>query len=533
MLSLVLVACSTDSSSENPTPDTSTPTNNEPENKEGDDVAEEAPTGGDLIIAVTSDAPALDPHKTNDVPSSNVAYNIYESLVALNDKNELQPLLATEWNLVNDTTWEFKLREGVKFHDGSDFNAEVVKANFERLLDPDIASQRLFLYEMISEINVIDEFTVHFVTAYPFAPLVPHLAHSGGGMISLEAIKADYEAMEAGEVPGSVIGVKPIGTGFFKFDSWVSGEQITLVRNDDYWGEKAKLDSVTFKVVNEPLTRLSELETGYSHIIDKVQPNSMQRVKSNPDLYLDETSLTSLSYISFNNQKPPFDDVRVRKAISMAINKDDIVQGIYDGAAVPAVGPIAPGVFGFDDTVTPIPYDPEAAKELLAEAGYEKGFTTTLWTNDNAERVRIAEYVQDKLSEIGVQVTIEVVEWTTYLEDTAAGKHDMFILGWSTPTGDADYSLYAVFHSKNHGLAGNRSFFSDAQVDDLLDKGRQEPDPDQRRVYYKEAQERLVELAPMLYTHYTIELTGVSQKVKGFWVTTNGLYMLRDVTLEQ
>lgn len=491
-----------------------------------------ASAGGDLIIAVNSDAPSLDPHTTNDVPSSNVAHNIYESLVILDEDSELQPLLATEWELINDTTWEFKLREGVKFHDGSDFNAEVVKANFDRLMDPDIASQRLFLFAMISDIIVVDDYTVQFVTEFPFAPLAAHLAHSGGGMISLEAIKADYEAMERGEVPGSVIAHNPVGTGYFKFDDWVPGEYIKLVRNEDYWGEKALLDSVTFKVVSEPLTRLSELETGYSHLAEAIQPSDMTRVESHPDLTLNKTPLTSLAYIGFNLNKEPFDDVRVRQAISMAINKDDIIDGIMNGNAVPAVGPIAPGVFGFDESVTPMPYDPDRAKELLAEAGYPNGFSTTIWTNDNAQRIQTAEYLQSKLSDIGIDLRIEVLEWATYLDDTANGRHDMFILGWSTPTGDADYALYALFHSKNQGATGNRSFLSDARLDDLLDRGRMEADPDVRREIYREAQELLVELAPMLYTHYTIQLTGTRNEVEGYWMTSNGIHKLQHVSLK-
>lgn len=532
LFSLFLAACNS-SSVESEPPETTAPSGTD--NTEQPDATDEnkGTEGGDLTIAIHSDPAGLDPHTVNDVPSGNIGINIYESLVAFDKNNELQGLLATEWEMIEDTVWEFKLREGVKFHDDSDFNAEVVKANFERVLDPEIASQRAFLYEMISEIKVIDDYTVQFVTEFPFAPLAAHIAHSGGGMISLEAIKKDYEAMENGEVPGSTITTNPVGTGFFKFDHWTSGEEIKLVRNDNYWGDKAHLDSVTFKIINEPLTRLSELETGYSDIIEKVQPSDINRVESNPDIYLDRKQLVSLAYVSFNTTKEPFDDVRVRQAISMAINKDDIVNGIMEGSAIPAVGPIPPGVFGFDESVPPIPYDPEKAKELLAEAGYENGFSTTIWTNDNPQRVQTAEYVQSKLGEIGINVSIEVVEWATYLNDTATGKHDMFILGWSTPTFDADYALYALFHSSAHGATGNRSFISDPELDELLDKGKQEGNIELRKEYYKQAQEMLVDLAPMLYTHHTVELTGVSSKVNGFWVDSNGVFMLQDVTLSQ
>ncbi|EEG76979.1 glutathione ABC transporter substrate-binding protein [Dethiobacter alkaliphilus] len=493
----------------------------------------EASSGGDLIIATLSDAVSLDPHGSNDVPSSNVAFNIYESLVYFDQDNVLQPLLATDWEAVDDLTWEFTLREGVKFHDGTDFNAEVVKANFDRLLDPDIASQRLFLFSMIEEIIVVDEYTVQFVTEFPFAPLPAHLAHSGGGIISLASIEADYAAMEEGKDPGSVISMDPVGTGYFVFESWVPGSEIKLVRNEDYWGEKAKLDSVTFKVVPEDQTRLAELETGYAHIADPIQPSDSSRVENMANAYLNVQSATSLAYIGLNADKAPFDDVRVRQAITMAINKQEIIDGIYEGTAIPAVGPIAPGVFGYDPSVEAIPYDPERAKELLAEAGFEDGFETTIWTNDNQARIQIAEYVQSKLSDINITVTIEELEWTAYLENTAAGNHDMFILGWSTPTLDADYAMYALFHSSNFGAAGNRTFLLDEELDELLDKGRQESDPDKREEFYRAAQERLVELAPMLYLLHIEDLTGVNNDVKGFYMSPARIFKLHGVYIEQ
>jgi peptide/nickel transport system substrate-binding protein len=494
---------------------------------------EEPAKGGDLVIAVLSDIVSFDPHGSNDVPSSNVAYNLYESLVYFDTKNVLQPRLATSWKAIDELTWEFALRKGVKFIDGTDFKAEAVKATFERLLDPDIASQRLFLFSMIEEITVVDEYTVRFKTKFPFAPLPAHLAHNGGGIISVEAIKKDYAEMAAGNKPGTFLSQNPVGTGWFKLDYWEPGNEVRLVRNEEYWGDKAKLESATFKVVPENQTRLAELETGYAHISDPIQPSDKNYVENLSNAYLHRKSATSLAYIGFNCQKAPFNDVRVRQAISMAINKNEIVDGIYQGTAIPSVGPIAPGVFGFDPTVKPMPYDPAKAKQLLADAGYANGFTTTIWTNDNPARIQIAEYVQSKLRDLNVTVTIEVMEWGAYLDSTGEGKHDMFILGWSTPTLDADYATYALFHSSNQGKAGNRSFFKDDKVDELLDKGRQEPDAAKRLGFYRETQERLVDMAPMLYLIHIEDLTGVSNKVKGFESTPSRMFLIQDVYIEQ
>lgn len=500
---------------------------------EGTTDSGEAATGGDLIIANISDAVSLNPQGSNDNPSSNVTANIYDTLLTLDENSELQPSLATEWNLVEDTVWEFKLRDDVTFHDGSAFNAEVVKANLDRILDPEVASPRSFLYDMIEEVEVVDEYTVRIKTQFPFSPLPSHLAHDGGGMISKEVIEADYEAMANGEEAGSYINNNPVGTGQFIFEEWVPGQYIKLVRNDNYWGEVSKLDSITFKVVPEPSTQIAELETGNSHIIYPVGPNNVARIENADGIYLDRVDSLSLSYIGFNMDKEPFNDKRVRQALSMAIDKDVIINGVLDGIGTPANGPLAPGVFGYSEGVKPLEYNVEKAKELLAEAGYPDGFSTTLWTNDNKERMDMAEVVQQQLKEIGVDVSIEVVEWGAYLQGTAAGEHDMFILGWGTVTADADYGMYPLFHSANVGEAGNRTFIRSDELDAILEAARQESDQDKRLELYKQAQEILVEEAPMIYIHHKEDLAGVSDKVEGFWQHPNGIFQLKNVSLKQ
>lgn len=521
--SLLLTACGTDDS--DPVDD-ATDTN-----EEGEDT--EAVAGGDLVIAQLSDAVSLDPHGSNDTPSSNVAFNIYEALLVQDENMELQPGLATEWEMVDDLTWQFTLREGVTFHDGSDFNADVVQANFDRVLDEDVASPRAFLYEMVEEINVIDDYTVEFVTEFPFSPLPAHIAHNGGGIMSAELIEEDYAAMEEGSDPGTVINENPVGTGPFAFESWEPGEEIVLVRNDDYWDGAPALDSITFRVVPEGSTRLADLETGTVHISDPISPSDISRVEGSDGMFVNQQPSVSLSYIGFNAEKEPFDDPLVRRAISLAVDQQAIIDGIYDGLGIPAIGPLAPDVFGFDDSVSGLGHDLDEARELLAEAGYEDGFSTTLWTNDNQDRIDIATVVQAQLEEIGIDVEVEIVEWGAYLADTAAGEHEMFILGWSTVTGDADYGMYPLFHSSNFGEAGNRTFFATDELDALLEEARQSSDEDERLELYREAQEILVEEAPMLYIHHSEFLLAVSEDVEGLWQHPTGILQLRDVTLNQ
>ncbi|MFB4325868.1 glutathione ABC transporter substrate-binding protein [Priestia sp. BR_2] len=533
MLTVLLSACGSPSKSSNPeTPPSGT---NTPAPEPG---AKDPPEGttdtgaNELVIAWLSDPPSMDPHMSTDQQTSVMTTHIYNTLVIHDKDLNIQPGLAESWKAIDELTWEFKLRQGVKFTDGSPFNAEVVKANIDRMQDPEVASPRASLVGMIKEVKVVDEYTVQLVTEYAFSPLLAHLAHSAVSMVSAEAIKLDYEKLKAGEKAGAYLAQNPVGTGVFKLESWNPGQEVKLVANADYWGDKAKVERVTFKVVSEEGTRIAELETGYAHIIDPVSPSSISRIESTDGMSLNRQASLSLSYIGFNNNKEPFNDVRVRQALSMAINKDEIISGIYEGTGIPAVGPLAPDVNGYDATVKPIEHNIDKAKELLKEAGYEGGFSTTIWTNDNPERIKIAEYVQSKLKELNVEVKIEVVEWGAYLAQTAEGKHDMFVLGWSTVTADADYGMYELFHSKNVGEPGNRTFTKDPELDELLDAGRKENDPEQRKLIYKQAQEKLVELAPMLYIHHQEYLNGVSSKVEGFWRHPNGIMQLHQVSIQ-
>ncbi|WP_428909767.1 glutathione ABC transporter substrate-binding protein [Niallia sp. Krafla_26] len=517
LLSLFLAACAS-----------------EPEDQTSDNNGDKAQsTGGDLVIATQSDAVSLDPQLSNDTSSANVRINIYDTLVTQDGNMELQPSLAESWEQVDDTTWEFKLREGVTYHDGSTFNAEVVKANIDRILDPKVASPAAFMYNMVKEVQVVDEYTVRFITEFPFAPLPAHLAHPVGGMISKDQIEADYAAMESGEKAGSVINEHPIGSGPFKFKEWKTGQSITLVKNDDYWNTPALLNSVTFKVVPEDLTRISELTTGDSHISMPLSPSDVAQVEGTDGMHVQRQESSSLSYIGFNMDKKPFDDVRVRQAISMAIDKEEIIKGIYDGVGIPANGPLAPGIFGYDKDLKAPEYNIEEAKKLLAEAGYADGFSTTIWVNDDRQRVDTATNVQAQLAKIGIDAKVETLEFGAMLEKTANGEHDMMVFGWTTVTGDADNGLFPLFHSANLGAPGNRTFTVDEELDQHLAEARQTIDSEKRLDLYSKAQERLIEIAPTVNILYLEHLLGVRDEVKGLTQLPTQLLQLKNVSIEE
>ncbi|MCR6107274.1 glutathione ABC transporter substrate-binding protein [Salipaludibacillus agaradhaerens] len=528
VIALAIAGCASEpDDGNNSGTDTNDNNNNTSENEAGT-----GESGGDLVVGVLSDASSLDPHTSNDVPSGNIQVNLYETLVNYDDDMELEPGLAEEWEPVEDNVWHFTLAEGVEFHDGEPFNAEAVKVNIDRILDEEIGSPRKILFEIVEEVNVIDEHTVEFVTEDPFAPLPAHLAHYASSIISPQVIEDDYAAMEDGAQPGDHVNEHPYGTGYFKFDSWDTGNQVVLTNNENYWGENAKVDTVTFKVIPEDLTRIGELESGSAHIIDPVTPSDMARVENSDGTNVYQRNAASITYLGFNVEKEPFDDARVRQAIAMTLDKEAMLEGILEGTGDPALGPVNETNFGFSENVNQLERDPERAQELLAEAGYEDGFETTIWTNDSRERMDIAELVQADLSQIGIEVDIEVVEWGAYLDQTGAGEHDMFILGLSLGTGDADYPMHMLFHSNNVGASGNRSFFADETFDALLQEARVEQDEEARLSMYEEATNYLLEESPMAFLYHPDHIMGYSDSVSGFWADGSGLYQLKDVTIQ-
>lgn len=492
---------------------------------------EESEEGGDLTVDLASDPVSLDPHAANDGNSLYVMNAMYDTLVTLDKDLNLQPALAESFEQIEDTVWEAQIRENVTFHDGSQLNAEVVKANLDRVLDPDIGSPLAFLFDMIESIDVKDEYTVHITTKYPFSALPLHLAHPGGHIISLESIEADYEAVENGEEPFASVNENPVGTGYFKYDERSNGEYIQLVKNEDYWGEKAKVDSILFKVVPEDMTRIAELETDEADIIYPVNANDIERIDANEGTNVKQTDSSSTTYLGMNTEKEPFNQTKVRQAISMAIDKETVNQGVTDGVALQADSPLAPTVFGYSEDLQPAQYDPEKAKELLKEAGYEDGFSATVLTYDRIT-ADLAEIVQDQLKEIGIDLDIEMMETGAYLEATANGDMDMYVGSWGTVTLDADYGLYPMFHSENVGAPGNRSFFENDELDELLDEARKTTDDDERLELYQEAQQIIIDEAPIVPIYHSVLLAGLRDEVNGFFQYPSSFPFLRDVTLD-
>lgn len=546
MLAMVLAACTDDESVEEEASGT------------GESVGEEG--GGDLTVATPSDAVSLDPHGSNDDPSEQLRDVVYEGLLTQDENLEITEALAEEWEQVDDVTWEFRLREGITFHDGSEFNAQVVEANIDRIQDPAVASPREFLLDMIEEVEIIDDHTIRLVTEYPFAPLLSNLTHGAGKMISKDLIDEDYEnalaeaeegvtledyyeLREAGgddfeEIAdsissgtGTVIEQNPVGTNYLKFESRNPGENTVFTRYDDYWAEPAILDSVTFKVVTEVGSRIAEIETGASDFVVNVQSSNIDRVENNDEVTLERRDALSVDYIGFNTQVEPFDDPQVRRALTHAFDSEAVLSGVYNDSGQPAIGPIPPGVLGYSESIEGLEYDIDLARELLAEAGYEDGFEATLMVNeDNPERMDAAVFLQESLTELDIDLTVEQVEWGAYLDATSNGEHEMFMLGWGNTTGDPDDGIMPMFHSDNIGASGNRSFFQNEEMDALLDEGARETDEDARQEIYEEATELVVEQAPVIFVRHGEYLNAVSNNVEGIIIDNYNVYDFREAS---
>lgn len=525
------------------------------------DAAEES-NSGDLVVAMQDDVVSLDPHGSNDTASAQVRMNIYETLVNQSADMALGPGLAEEWEAVEPDVWNFKLREGTTFHSGEAFTAEDVKATLERVGDEAVASEAAFLFEMIEEVEVVDDHEVNIHTEYPFAPLPSHLAHNTGGIISKSLIDEDYQFAldEAGvdmtaeeyyelrasedeeyesikedisEHLGSVIGSEADGTNHLVLEERTPGQETVLTKFEGFQGGDRNFEDVTFRVIPEAGARLAELETGGVQVVRDVDSANSNRVSEGENTELIEQESLRTDYLGFNVEKEPFDDVKVRQAISMAIDREAILEGVYDSMGQTASHPIAPDVWGYDDSLAGQEYDLEQAKELMAESDHPEGFSTELWVRDDQMNVDTALYIQESLAELDIDVEVEQLEWGTFLESTAQGNHEMFLMGWTTVTADADNGLYALYHSDNFGSTGNRSFYANEELDEALVDGRTEADETARADAYSKAQEIIIEEAPtasIVHSNFSIGVD--SSQVEGVEMDPIGIVRLENVSFK-
>lgn len=482
---------------------------------EGGEASEGDKQGGTLVYGRGADSVGLDPINVTDGESIRVTHNVFETLLEYDQNLELQPKLATEYSSSEDgLTWTFKLREGVKFHDGTDFNAEAVVFNFDRWMDPENPYHQgdfpyyPFLYggfkgdenHLIEHVKATGDHELEIKLKRKTAPFLSYLAISMFGIASPAAI----------EKYGDTLNENPVGTGPFMFEEWSRNNTITLAKNPEYWMEgKPYLDKVIFQVIPENTARLNALQTGEIDVLDGMNATDTSIVEDTDGLELLKRPSFNIGYMAFNTEKPPFDNPLIRQAINMAVNKDNIVDAFYNGLADPATSPLPPSLWGHDDSLEKYDYNVEEAKKLLKEAGFENGFKTKLHTMSNPrpympEPMKIAEAIQSDLAKVGIEAEIVSMEWATYLEDTKAGAHEMALYGWTGVMADPDNFLYPNLSKTNANVpAQNIAFYKSDEFTALITEARETIDQDKRIELYKQAQQLFQKDAPWLMLAYT------------------------------
>ncbi|MBP3040240.1 ABC transporter substrate-binding protein [Bacillaceae bacterium Marseille-Q3522] len=495
--------------------------------------------GGVLVYGRGGDAVKLDPATVTDGESMIVAKQIFETLVAYKkDSTEIEPALAKSWKVSDDgLTYTFELQEGVKFHDGSDFNAEAVAYNFDRWANGDVETFPYYQSQfggykgeesaVIKEVKAVDDLTVEFTLFRPQAPFLKNLAMTPFAISSPDAIE-EY---------GDKYIEKPVGTGPFKFQEWKRNDTITVVKNEDYWKEGLpKLDTVILKVIKDNAARLNALIKGEVDLIDGVNPSDIGKVESDDSLQLFERPSMNIGFLGFNVETPPFDNPKVRQAISHAVNKEALIENFYEGTAQPAKNPMPPSINGYNDDIEDYDYDLDKAKQLLTEAGYPNGFSVDFWTMPvvrpympNGQKV--AEALQADFEKIGIQTNIVTFEWGTYLEKLANGEGPMYISGWTGDNGDADNFLYALLDKDAIG-SNNYSYYANEEVHELLINAQTETEEAARNDYYKQAQEIIHNDAPWVPIAHSIPQMAGKSTIKGFVPHPTGSQSFVDVTLD-
>lgn len=477
----------------------------------------------DLIILTGADASTFDPHFCTDSATEIFNKNIYNNLVRFNSNLDILPDLAERWEVSTDgLSWTFYLRENVKFHDGTPFNAEAVKISFDRLLDPETGSPRRSVLENIAKTEVLSDNVVVITTTTPFGALLNMLAHPVGAIISPSAL----------EKYGKDLGTHPVGTGPFIFNEWKTDEELILDRNPDYFDGAPKIKRVIFRVVPDDSTRSLLLEAGQADVALRLPVTELERLKDKKELNITRSDTVMTMYVPLNNTKDIFKDVRVRKALNYATDKELIINEVLEGMATIGDAPISPYTNGYS-SIGVYEYDVEKAKELLSEAGYPNGIDgIELWTPVGRYfmDVKTCENLQDQWKKAGINVKIRQWEFQALMSEIKKGEFDMLFLGWSPSSADADQGLYPVFHSTQFPPNSNRALYANSEVDRLLVEAKTEVDSDKRDDLYRQAQEILVDEAPWVFLYYIKQAIVSRNNVDGLEILPTEHILLHKAT---
>src|SRR6266446_10090136 len=478
--------------------------------------------GGTLRVGFYIEAATMDPHLSGSKIFWQVYHNIYEPLVVLDANLGIKPGLAESWQQPDAKTLVFKLRRGVKFHDGTDFNAEAVKFNFNRM-KTEPKSVRKGEVASVDTVEVVDTYTVKLNLKRPDAALLATLTDRAGMMVSPKTAQERGAELERN--------AKGAGTGPFVFVEWVKDDHLLIRRNDSYWNKQGGpyLEQIRYRPIPDDTVKLQSLLAGEIQVMDYVQPRDVAAVKTDKNVVvLDVPSLADFAY-QLNHTKPPFDNKALRQAVAYSLDLEQIVKGVWLNVGVPANGPIPPTSWAYDRSIPFIKRDLAKVKAKLAEGGKPTGFPFTITTANIPINVQEAEVIQAQLGEAGMQVKIKLVDAATQLSDGNSRNFDMISYQWSGRP-DPDGNIYQ-FYRTTPGTSLNWSGISNPQLDALLDKTREVSSQPERKKLYSELIKILQDELPMVYIVHPIEPKAFSLRVQGYEPIPDGMMRFRDVWL--
>lgn len=487
--------------------------------------SEKSKASDTLIYGSAADPRGLDPALVDDIESVKVMSNIYEGLLKYkSDSTEVEPSLAESWDVSKDgLTYVFHLRKGVKFQDGTDFNAQAVKFNIDRQLPPKVTeemSYASFVYGSVKSVQAVDDNTVQINMKEPCTPFLNNLAMNLGALIVSPKSLQEH---------GNNVNEAPCGTGPYKFVQWLKDQNIVLVRNDDYWGTKALTKNVIFKTIKDNSARVVALNNGEVDIIDGIDATVTDQITGAGNQLL-KTPGMNVNYMLYNCSHAPFNNAKVRAAVSAAINVPELVQNLYRGYSEAATSILPAFMAGYDKSIQQVAYNPTEAAAVLKAAGITKvhviTYTSARMYNAATGQV-LAEAVQGYLSKVGVTCTIDAYDWTTFRSKEDAGDFDICFGGWIGDNGDPDNFLN-LLASDDPGM--NNARYSSQQYKDLIAKAVQMPAGDARNAVYVQAQKMLAAEAPWLPISHAVNLCAARPNIHNFSYHMTGMTRMAGVT---
>jgi peptide/nickel transport system substrate-binding protein len=477
-------------------------------------LAATAAPAGKIVIAQGVDPTTLDPHWHEETPAFNVLLNIYDTLLFRDKDLKIIPWLAESWKLVNPTTWEFKIRKGVKFHNGEDVNAEAVKFSLDRIRDPELKGRQATYFRLVSSVDVVDAHTVRIVTSKPYPTLENQLALRGAIMPPKHFRGKDKVFVDR----------NPVGSGPYRFVRWAKDEALELEAYPAWWGGAPKVKTLIFRPIPEHAVRVAALQAGEIDIAVNVPPHLSTIIEKHPRLYVSKAPSVRTIFIPIytyqfdTTNKPvgpvegPTQDKRVRQAILAAVNVDEIVKNVLEGNGIRTATPLTSKHFGFDRTLAPTKFEPDRARKLLADAGFPQGVDLVLNSPDGRylKDKEVSEAIAGQLTKAGIRARVMTHEWTGYLTRLVYPHkaNPMYLIGWGNTTWDADSTFSPLFRS-----GSPQTNYYNPDFDGLIDEAQVSIDPKRRLELYARAQRMIVDDGAVLPLYQQIDIYGVARRV--------------------